>query len=109
MTAIMGRNRADHNEPRDVHRDVARGRIPRTRAERLAERDRLITAHRYMYGKGGLWDKGSKTLKEIPIIGETALKPMKTFLDTTTDLYAATHDKQGHSHYTKAIKDFFNL
>ena len=45
MTAIMGRNRADHNEPRDVHRDVARGRIPRTRAERLAERDRLITAH----------------------------------------------------------------
>ena len=55
----MGRNRADHNEPRDVHRDVARGRIPRTRAERLAERDRLITAHRY--GKGGLWDKGSKT------------------------------------------------
>ena len=107
MTAIMGRNRADYNEPRDVHRDVARGHIPRTRAERLAERDRLITAHRY--GKGGLWDKGSKTLKEIPIIGETALKPMTTFLDTTTDLYAATHDKQGHSHYTKAIKDFFNF
>ena len=52
MAAIMGRNRADHNEPRDVHRDVARGHIPRTRAERLAERDRLITAHRY--GKGGL-------------------------------------------------------
>ena len=59
MTAIMGRNRADHNEPRDVHRDMARGHIPRTRAERLAKRDRLITAHRY--GKGGLWDRGSQT------------------------------------------------
>ena len=59
---------------------------------------------RVVYGIGGL----KLFKKQIPILGETALKPMTTLLDTTADLYAATHDKQGHSHYTQAIKDFFN-
>ena len=101
--------RSDHNETRDVHRDATRAQqhdddpMPRTRAERLARRDRLTTAHRY--SKGGLWDKGSQTLKKIPILGQTALQPMTKFLDTTVNLYTATHDKQGHSHYGQALKD----
>jgi hypothetical protein len=97
-------DRADHNETRDVERDMARsGRYVLSQSERRERRSRLSGLNRW--GEHGLWHKGSETLKKIPIIGETALQPMTTFLDTAVNLYSTTHDDQGHSHYGQAIKD----
>lgn len=63
--------------------------------ERLERRDRLLTQARY--GKGGRFDRLADSLGEIPILGDTALAPMRGFLKGTTKLYQATHDKEGHS------------
>lgn len=68
---------------------------------RLERRDRLLTQARY--GKGGKWDKMSNRLGKIPILGETALVPMRGVLDNTVKLYEATHDKEGHSELTKDL------
>lgn len=58
-------------------------------------RSRLLTQQRY--GKGGRFDRLADSLGEIPILGDTALAPMRGFLKGTTKLYEATHDKEGHS------------
>ena len=44
-----------------------------SQSERRERRSRLSGLNRW--GEHGLWHKGSETLKKIPIIGETALKP----------------------------------
>ena len=97
-------DKADHNETRDVARDTARsGRYVLSQSERRERRSRLGGVIRW--GENGLWHKGSETLKSIPILGGTALKPMTTFLDTAVNLYSTTHDEQGHSRYGQAIRD----
>ena len=62
---------------------------------RMERRNRLLTQQRY--GKGGKWSKLSQRLGQIPILGDTALLPMRGFLDNSVKLYEATHDKEGHS------------
>lgn len=69
--------------------------------ERMERRNRLLTQQRY--GKGGKWSKLSQRLGQVPILGDTALAPMRGFLDNSVKLYEATHDKEGHSEITKDL------
>ena len=72
---------------------------------RLERRDRLLTQARY--GKGGKWDKLSQRLGQVPILGDTALAPMRGFLNNSVKIYEATHDEKGHSEINDlgAVKD----
>ena len=69
--------------------------------ERLERRDRLLTQQRF--GKSGLWARTANRLGSIPILGDTALKPMTGFLRGSVKLYEATHDKEGHTDLTKDL------
>ena len=63
--------------------------------QRRERRGRLSSQARY--GEGGRFDRLADSLGEIPILGDTALAPMRGFLKGTSKLYQATHDTEGHS------------
>ncbi len=64
-----------------------------SQSERRKRRENLSSVARY--GEGGRFDRLAHSLGEIPILGDTALAPMRGFLKGTTKLYQATHDKEG--------------
>ena len=74
----------DHNETQDVGRGAAKANAGEDTESRYQWRRRLLNNARW--GKGGKWDKLADNLESIPVIGDTALKPMTGFLRGAVDL-----------------------
>ena len=76
----------------DTHAHTKK-RYKYSQSERRKRRENLSSVARY--GEGGRFDRLAHSLGEIPILGDTALLPMRGFLSNTSKLYQATHTKEG--------------
>ena len=77
--------------------------------ERYKRRRKLMADRRY--GKGGRHDRLADALGEIPILGDTALAPMRGFLKGSVKAYEAQKEgdvegmKEVAKDVVKAVKD----
>lgn len=77
--------------------------LPDNHPQVIAYKERRAIANEKRFGKGGRWDRLADAVGKVPVLGQTALKPMEGFLKGSVKLYEATKDKDDID--TEAVKD----
>ena len=70
-------------------------RLPENHPQRKRYERRRKLMNKARYGKGGRIDRIADALGEIPILGDTALAPMRGLLKGGVKTFEATHDEKG--------------
>lgn len=78
-------------------------KLPDDHPQNLRYKKRRKAANEKRFGKGGRWDRLADSLGDVPILGDTALQPMRGFLKGSVKLYEATKDKDNID--TGAVKE----
>ena len=77
--------------------------LPDSHPQVIAHKERRARLNQKRFGKGGRWDRLADAMGNVPVLGETALAPMRGFLKGSVKAFEATKDKDNID--TEAVKE----